>query len=40
MKEFYKKIHKKMFKKKINIKKKVKLNFFDKTIILINFILR
>ena len=40
MKEFYKKIHRKMFKKKINIKKKVKLNFFDKTLILINFILR
>ena len=40
MKEFYKKIHQKMFKKKINIKKKVKLNFFDKTIILFNFILR
>ncbi len=40
MKEFYKKIHKKMFKKKINFKKKIKLNFFDKTIILVNFILR
>jgi len=40
MKEFYKKIHKKMFKKNINIEKKVKLNFFDKTLILINFIIR
>ena len=40
MKEFYKKIHKKMFKKKINFKKKIKLNFFDKTIIFVNFILR
>ena len=40
MKQFYKKIHKKMFKKNINIKKKVKLNFFDKTLILISFILR
>ena len=28
MKQFYKKIHKKMFNKNINIKKKVKLNFF------------
>ncbi|MAI29280.1 MAG: squalene synthase HpnD [Rickettsiales bacterium] len=40
MKQFYKKIHKKMFNKNINIKKKVKLNFFDKTLILINFIIR
>ena len=40
MKQFYKKIHKKMFKKNINIEKKVKLNFFDKTLILINFIIR
>ena len=40
MKEFYKKIHKKMFKKKIYLKKKVKLNFFDKTIILFKFIFR
>ena len=40
MKQFYKKIHKKMFKKRINIKKKVKLNFFDKTLILIKFMFR
>ena len=40
MKEFYKKIHRKMFKKKIYLKKKVKLNFFDKTIILFKFIFR
>ena len=40
MKQFYKKIHTKMFNKNINIKKKVKLNFFDKTLILIHFILR
>ena len=30
MKLFYKKIHSKMFRKKINLQKKVKLNFFDK----------
>ena len=30
MKLFYKKIHSKMFRKKINLEKKVKLNFFDK----------
>ena len=40
MKQFYKKIHKKMFNKNINIKKKVRLNFFDKTFILISFIFR
>ena len=40
MKQFYKKIHKKMFNKNINIKKKVKLNFFDKILILTNFIIR
>ena len=40
MKQFYKKIHTKMFNKNINIKKKVKLNFFDKTLILIHFLLR
>ena len=40
MKQFYKTIHKKMFKKRINIKKKVKLNSFDKTLILIRFMFR
>ena len=30
MKLFYKKIHSKMFRKKINLQKKIKLNFFDK----------
>ena len=40
MKLFYKKIHSKMFKKKINFKKKVKLNFFDKIFILFQFSLR
>ena len=40
MKQFYKKIHKKMFNKNIDIEKKVRLNFFDKTFILINFIFR
>ena len=34
MKLFYKKIHLKMFKKKINFQSKVKLNFFDKISIL------
>ena len=40
MKQFYKKIHQKMFNKKIDLKKKIKLNFFDKTLILVNFIFR
>ena len=40
MKQFYKKIHKKMFNKNIDIEKKVRLNFFDKTLILIQFIFR
>ena len=40
MKQFYKKIHKKMFNKNINIQEKIKLNFFDKIFILIGFIFR
>ena len=40
MRLFYKKIHSKMFKKKINLQKKVKLNFFDKVFILFQFSLR
>ena len=40
MRLFYKKIHSKMFKKKINLQKKVKLNFFDKIFIFFQFSLR
>ena len=40
MKLFYKKIHSKMFKKKINLKKKVKLNLFDKILIFFKFSFR
>ncbi len=40
MKLFYKSIHKKMFKKKINFKKKVKLNIWDKFLIFLNFTFR
>ena len=40
IKMFYKKIHSKMFNKKINLHKKVKLNFFDKIFILFQFSLR
>ena len=39
MKLFYKKIHSKMYKKKINYKKKIRLNFFDKVLIFLNFLL-
>ena len=40
MRLFYIKIHSKMFKKKINLHKKVKLNFFDKIFIFFQFSLR
>ena len=40
MKLFYKKIHGKMYKKKINYQKKIRLNFFfDKLLIFLNFLL-
>ena len=37
MKLFYKKIHSKMYKKKINYKKKIRLSFFDKILIFFKF---
>ena len=40
MKTFYKAIHTKMFKKKINIEKKIKLNYFQKIYILFSFAVR
>ena len=40
MKSFYKTIHLKMYEKKINYKKKIKLNFLDKMFILIFFLRR
>ena len=40
MKLFYKKIHGKMYKKKINYKKKIRLNFFDKVLIFFKFSFR
>ena len=40
MKTFYKAIHAKMFKKKINIEKKIKLNYFQKIYILFSFAVR
>ena len=40
MKKFYKAIHTKMFKKKICIEKKIKLNYFQKIYILILFAVR
>ena len=40
MKTFYKAIHKKMFKKKIHIEKKIKLNYFQKIYILVLFAVR
>ena len=40
MKTFYKAIHTKMFKKKIDIEKKIKLNYFQKIYILILFAVR
>ena len=40
MKLFYKKIHKKMFKKHININKKIKLSIWDKISIFYNFYVR
>ena len=40
MKTFYKAIHTKMFKKKIDIEKKIKLNYFQKIYILVLFALR
>ena len=40
MKKFYQKLHKKMYKKKLNFNKKVRLNILDKILILINLILR
>ena len=40
MKTFYKAIHTKMFKKKINIEKKIKLNYFQKIYILVLFAVR
>ena len=40
MKTFYKAIHTKMFKKKIDIEKKIKLNYFQKIYILVLFAIR
>ena len=40
MKTFYKAIHTKMFKKKIEIEKKIKLNYFQKIYILVLFVVR
>ncbi len=40
MKTFYRAIHTKMFKKKIDIEKKIKLNFFQKIYILVLFAVR
>ena len=40
MKLFYKKIHKKMFKKHININKRIKLSIWDKLSIFYNFYVR
>ena len=40
MKTFYKAIHTKMFKKNIDIEKKIKLNYFQKIYILVLFALR
>ena len=40
MKTFYKAIHTKMFKKKIDIEKKIKLNYFQKIYILVSFAVR
>jgi len=40
MKHFYRKIHKKMFNKHLDLKKKVKLSFFDKISIFFYFIAR
>ena len=40
MKTFYKAIHTKMFKKKINIERKIKLNYFQKIYILVLFAVR
>ncbi len=40
MKTFYKAIHAKMFKKKIDIEKKIKLNYFQKIYILVLFSVR
>tara|TARA_Y100001954_G_scaffold111040_1_gene120366 strand:+ start:32 stop:874 length:843 start_codon:yes stop_codon:yes gene_type:complete len=40
MKLFYETIHQKMYKKKINLDKKIKLNFFEKLKIFIKIILR
>ena len=40
MKLFYKSIHQKMFKKKINLKNKIKLNIWDKFLIFLNFTFR
>ncbi len=40
MKLFYKKIHSKMFGKKFNFKKKIKLNLFDKILIFFQFSFR
>ena len=40
MKTFYRTIHNKMFKKKINLEKKIKLNYFQKIYILLSFVVR
>ena len=40
MKKFYQTLHKKMYKKKLNFKKKVRLNIYDKISILISLIFR
>ena len=40
MKTFYKAIHSKLFKKKINLNKKIKLNSFEKILILLLFFMR
>ncbi len=40
MKAFYKNIHRKMFRKKINFKEKIRLNIFEKVLIIFLFFVR
>ena len=40
MKAFYKKIHKKLFRKKINLKERIRLNFIEKFLIILIFLIR